>query len=231
MVRSDEKNSQASDLVDRYDEEAFISSPPNAFAPLPDSTFKPPVTASSTDSATKPEDKNVKQLTKMMQSLALSVSSIQTHLGQAEIVVGQPSLPNPPFQLANNPARRPTGSSFPAGVDKCLYCGSQEHFLKRDCPVFQEDLNCNRINLNEDKKGCLGTYLPGIRPVFIRREKSGRDCVADADKLQYPSIPPANLQTIRIGEANQDPYLSDEEAEYISLDEPIETGVLAGRTN
>ena len=179
MVRSDEKNSQVSDLVDRCDQEALISSPPNAFAPLPASTFRPPVAASGANSVTKSEDKSVKQLTEMMQSLALSVRTIQTHLGQAQAGVSQSSLPNPSYQLANNPVRRLTGSSFPAGVDKCLYCWSQEHFLKRDCPAFQEDLNSSRIHLNEDKKVCLGTYLPGIRPVFMRREKPGRDCVAD----------------------------------------------------
>ena len=231
MVRSDEKNSQVSDLVDRCDQEALIGSPPNAFAPLPASTFLPPVAAANTNVVSKSEDKNVKELTEMMQSLALSVRTIQTHLGQTPVGISQSSLPNPPYQPANNLVRRSTGLSFPAGVDKCLYCWSQEHFLKRDCPAFQEDLNSNRIHLNEDKKVCLGTYLPGIRPVFMRREKPGRDCVADSEKLRYPTLPPANIQTLRIGEMDPDPYSSDEEAEYISLDEPIETGVLTARAN
>lgn len=56
MVRSVEKNSQVSDLMSRCDEEALISSPPNASAPLPASTFKPPVAASGADSVTKSED-------------------------------------------------------------------------------------------------------------------------------------------------------------------------------
>lgn len=58
----------------------------------------------------------------------------------------------------------------------------------------------------------------------MRREKLGRESVADAEKLQYPSLLPVNLQMLRIGEANPDPYSSDKEAEYISLDDPIETG-------
>lgn len=58
----------------------------------------------------------------------------------------------------------------------------------------------------------------------MRREKLGRESVADAEKLQYPSLLPVNVQTLRIGEANPDPYSSDKEAEYISLDDPIETG-------
>lgn len=229
--RADEKNSQVSDLMDRCDEEVLISSPPNASAPLPNSTFKPSVAAPGANLVTKSEDKNVKKLTEMMQSLALSVRTIQTHLSQAPVAVGQSSLPNPPYQVANNPVRLLTGSSFPAGVDKCLYCWSQAHFLKRDCSAFQEDLNSNRIHLNEDKKVCLGTYLPGIRPVFMRQEKPGRNCVADAEKLRYSSLPPVNVQTLRIDEADPDLYSSDEETEYISLDKPIATGFLAARTN
>lgn len=57
MVRSDEKNNQVSDLVDRCDEESLVSSPPNASAPLPDSTFKPPIASSGPNLVTKPEEK------------------------------------------------------------------------------------------------------------------------------------------------------------------------------
>ena len=65
----------------------------------------------------------------------------------------------------------------------------------------------------------------------MRQKKSGWESVADAEKLRYPSLPPANVQTLRIEESDPDPYLSDEKVEYISLDEPIETGVLATRSN
>ena len=65
----------------------------------------------------------------------------------------------------------------------------------------------------------------------MRQGKSGRESVADAEKLRYPSLPPANVQTLRIGDADPDPYSSDDEVEYVSLDEPIETGVLAARSN
>ena len=65
----------------------------------------------------------------------------------------------------------------------------------------------------------------------MRQEKPGRESVAKAEKLRYPSLPPANVQTLRIGEVDLDPYSSDEKTEYISLDEPIKTGVLAARTN
>ena len=66
----------------------------------------------------------------------------------------------------------------------------------------------------------------------MRREKPGRESVTDAEKLRYPSLPPANVQTLRIGELEPDPYSSDEEIEYVSLDEPIDgIEVLAACTN
>ena len=122
MVKSDEKNSQVSDLVDRCDDEAFISSPPSIFAILLDSIFRPPVAAFGANLITQLEDKSVKQLTQMMQSLVLFVHTIQMHLGQAQAGVSQLSLPNPSYQLANNHIQRLTSSSFPAGVNKFLYC-------------------------------------------------------------------------------------------------------------
>ena len=87
--------------------------------------------------------------------------------------------------------------------------------------------------MNEDKKVYLGTYLPGMKPVFMRRERSGRDCVADAKKLRYPKIPSAEVHTVRIGDLEPDPDSSDEEIkeEYISLDTPLTTLVSAARSN
>lgn len=52
--------------------------------------------------------------------------------------------------------------AFPAGVDKCLYCWSQSHFLKRGCPAFHKDLNSNRIHLNEDKRFVWGLICLGL---------------------------------------------------------------------
>ena len=65
----------------------------------------------------------------------------------------------------------------------------------------------------------------------MRQEKLGREFVADVEKLRYPSLPPANVQTLRIGESESNPYLSDNKVEYVSLDKPLETGVLATRSN
>ncbi len=113
-----------------------------------------------------------------------------------------------------------------------MYCWETDHYFKRHCQVFQDDLNSNRIHLRDEGKVCLGPYLPGVRPVYMRQEKPGRESVADAEKLRYLSLPPANVQTLRIGELDPDTYSSDEEVEYISLDTPIDgTEVLAARTN
>lgn len=73
MVGSDEKNSQVSDLVDRYEEEALISFPLSIFQPLPNFTFRSHIATSGTNFVTKSKDKSVKQLTKMIQNLALSI--------------------------------------------------------------------------------------------------------------------------------------------------------------
>ncbi len=105
-------------------------------------------------------------------------------------------------------------------------------FLKRHFQVFQDDLNSNRIHLGDEGKVCLGPYKPGVRPVYMRREKPGRKSVADAEKLRYPSLPPASVPTLRIGKLEPDPCSSNEEVEYVSLDALIDgIGVLAARTN
>ena len=89
-------------------------------------------------------------------------------------------------------------SDWPEGVIKCSYCWAPDHYLKRHYQVFQENLNSNRIHLGDNRKVCLGPYTPGARHVFIRQNKSGRKSVADAEKLCYLSLPPANVQTLRI---------------------------------
>lgn len=80
MVKSDKRNSQVSDLVDRYDKEALISLPPNPSASFPSSIFKPFIAFTSSNFLTSPKNKNIKRLIEMMQSLVPSVWTIQTHL-------------------------------------------------------------------------------------------------------------------------------------------------------
>lgn len=76
MVKSDEKYCQVSNPIDRYNEEAMINSLPNPFVILSDSIFKPFVASLFTNFITKLEDKNIKQLTEMIQSLVLSIYTI-----------------------------------------------------------------------------------------------------------------------------------------------------------
>ena len=79
----------------------------------------------------------------------------------------------------------------------------------------------------------MGTYLPGMKPVFMRRERLGRDCIADIEKLCYPKIPSTKVHTVRIRDLEPDPNSSDEkiEEEYISLDTSLATFVSAARSN
>lgn len=64
----------------------------------------------------------------------------------------------------------------------------------------------------------------------MRREKPGRESVADTEKLRCPYFPLVNIQKLRIGELEPGPYSSAEE--YVSLDASIdELEVLPARTN
>ena len=126
-----------------------------------------------------------------MQGLALSVRTLQ---GKAGLSGGNP---RPATALVTPGPSQPTGSAsfqrqdWPEGVTKCSYCWAADHYLKRHCSVFQEDLNSNRIHLGDDRKVCIGPYTPGARSIFMRREKPGRESVADAEKLRYPILPSA----------------------------------------
>lgn len=101
-MRSDRKNSQVSDLVDRCDQEPFISSLPNAFISLSTSTFLPSIIATNTNIVSKSKDKNVKELIKMMQSLTLLVRTIQIYLRQTLVGISQSFILNLSYQPANN---------------------------------------------------------------------------------------------------------------------------------
>ena len=63
----------------------------------------------------------------------------------------------------------------------------------------------------------------------MRQGKSRRESVAHAEKLHNPFLFPTNVQTLKIGESDPDPYLSDDKVKYVSLDKLIETGVLTPR--
>ena len=238
LVYIEKEGQEVEDLVEKCEHKTRISSTRNRLLTFPSmhahqSPILPAVSsfqARGTDYRL--VDKKIDQLTEMMKGLALSVWTFQN---DSVYLTGNSKPQPPPAPCSGLPQPNVSGpslqSGWPEGVSKCSYCWASDHYLKRHCKVFQEDLNTNRIHLSDDQKVCLGTYTPGARPVFMRQEKPGRESVANAEKLRYPSLPPANVQMLRIGEANSNPYLSDEETEYISLDESIETGVLATRTN
>lgn len=60
MLKSDERNSQVSNLVDKCNEEALINSLSNSSTLFSDSTFKFLVAAASTNIIAKLKDKNIK---------------------------------------------------------------------------------------------------------------------------------------------------------------------------
>lgn len=161
----------------------------------------------------------------MMKGLAPSFRTLQNNSGLS----AENSRPRPlPASSSNLPQPVPDPSfqsDWSEGVIRCSYCWATDHYLKRHCQVFQEDLNSNRIHLGDNRKVCLGPYTLGARHVFMRQGKPGRESVADAEKLRYPSLPLTNVQTLRIRDADPDPYSSYEKVRYVSLDEPIETGV------
>lgn len=65
----------------------------------------------------------------------------------------------------------------------------------------------------------------------MRREKPGRESVADAEKLRYPILPAVEVHTLRIGEMQPDPYSSDEEDDYVSFDTPLDISVSGARSS
>ena len=65
----------------------------------------------------------------------------------------------------------------------------------------------------------------------MRQKKPGRELIANAKKLCYRSFLSANVQTLKIEEADLDPYSSDEEAKYISLNKLMKIKVLAACSN
>lgn len=51
------------------------------------------------------------------------------------------------------------------------------------------------------------------------------------EKLRYPVLPSAEIHILRIGKLQPDPYSSDDEDEYLSLDAPLDFTVSAARSN
>ena len=238
IVQFEKKSQEVEDLVKKYDYKTHISSTPNrplTQPPIP--TYQvfilpAPTSVQISGADYRPLEKMIDHLTEIMKGLALLVRSLQNNVGPSV----ENNRPRPPSTASFNHSQPSVPgfslqSDWLEGVPKCSYFWAPDHYLKRHFQVFQEDLNCNRIHLDDNRKVCLWPYTPRAWNVFMRQKKSGRESVVDAEKLRYLSFPPANVQTLRIGEADPDPYSSDEEIQYVSPDEPIETRVLAARGN
>ena len=236
LVWIDKKSDRIEDLVDKCEKKTRISSAANYSIPLPESAFQPPLATPIYSVHSSIADlwlvyRKIEQLTEMMQGLALFVRTLPSRAGiSGENLRAAIASVIPGFSQLSGPTtiQRP---DWPEGVTKCSYCWAPDHYLKRHCTVFQEDLDSNRIHLGDDKKVCVGPYTPGARPVNMRREKPGRESVADAEKLRYPMLPTAEVRTLRVGELSPDPYSSDEEDDYISLDAPLDVSVSAARSS
>lgn len=83
LVWTDKKSDWIKDLVDKCENKIRISSAINYSTPLPDSVFQPPVAtfipitySGAVDP--RPVDKKIKQLTEIMQSLALLVRTLES---------------------------------------------------------------------------------------------------------------------------------------------------------
>lgn len=76
MVKSDEENSQATNLVDRCDEKVLINFSLNLFTLFSDSIFRIPIATSTTIVIAKLEDRNIQQLIEILQSLDLFIYTI-----------------------------------------------------------------------------------------------------------------------------------------------------------
>lgn len=88
LVRTDWKSDRIEDLVDKCQKKSKVGSFAHDFTLLPKPAFQPSVAHMlnnfcGNNAAIWPANQIISQLTKMMQSLALSVRTLQTHVGQA----------------------------------------------------------------------------------------------------------------------------------------------------
>ena len=97
-------------------------------------------------------DRKIDHFTEMMKGLALSVRTLQNNTGLPAteniqprflpIISTNPSQPNNPDASSQ--------SDWLEGVNRCSYCWAPDHYLKRHCQAFQDDLNSNRIHLGDN---------------------------------------------------------------------------------
>lgn len=81
------------------------------------------------------------------------------------------------------------------------------------------------------KRQCVWAFYTWVSPVFMIHKKPRQESVANGEKLHYLPLFFAYIQIIRIADADLYPYLSNEKVQYVFLDNPIKTWVLAAQKN
>lgn len=149
LVYVEKEGQKVETLVEKCDYKTSVSFTLNHLLTSPSvpayqPTILPAMTSVQASGDYRPVDKKIDHLTEMMKGLALSVRTLQNNTGHsAENPRPQPppstssgffqsNMSSPSFQLG-----------WPEKVNKCSYCWASDHYLKRHCKVFQEDLNPN----------------------------------------------------------------------------------------
>ncbi len=181
---------------------------------LSDFVFQVPIVSLAPTISVTPSqnDKMINHLTDMMESLVCSVCTSQGKAGIPLIIFqprAQPVNKSSESYICTDYQGTNANKNLLERANKCIYCWETDHYLKRHCQVFHDDLNSNRIHLRDKVKVCLSPYLPGVKSVYMRQEKSRRKFVTDAEKSRYMSLPPVNVQALRIEELDPDLYSSN----------------------
>ena len=183
---TDVKNDQISDFVDRSAKNDQLEQIFSHFSKLSDSVFQVLIVSTAPTISATPSQNNEKinHLTDIMQSLALSVRTLQENVG-IPLFISQPrakpaNTSSKSHILTDYQGGR-TNNNRPEGANRCMYCWKTDHYLKRHFQVFRDDPNSNLIHQEDKRKVCLEPYLPCVRPIYIRREKPSREFVADAE--------------------------------------------------
>ena len=160
---TDNKNDRISNLVDRQAKNNQLEHPFSGPSKLSDSVFQVPVVSAPPliSASLSQNEKKIDHLTDMMQSLALLVRTLQGNSGissNGSQPCTQPANTSSESRMQTNYRGEDANKMRPERATKCMYCWKTDHYLKRHCQVFQDDLNSNRIHLGDEGKVCLGAY-------------------------------------------------------------------------
>ena len=222
-----ERSMQKAHSTDNLETEAGPSS--KGKAPTSSNSNSAPAPTRTKSAPPPPLERKVDELADAMKKLSLNFLKLQEGPSNPPFMSNPANglVPPPIWSNGKMERRAPGGAKLVNSTstsryqdprhdhtpDCCLYCGvpASEHYLKRHCNAFQEDLNSERVHL-VDGRIHLGKVRPGAPQVYMRPGRLQRDCICDAEKLAY--APDANLSSLtitEIGEDQQDEISSDEE--------------------